>query len=347
MQKLKLLNCIDTLLVGGAERVAVDICNLLNDNDDYESSILVLREEGPLISSLNRSVSIKILNIFSKFSLFGWLKLIFAIRGFDIIHVHMRHTYARVKLAALLSFNYTPIIFHDHYGDIDFDRKVPVFLKFFLKPKFYVGVSQNLTKWALTDLKISKENIWVLPNTIYRNFEIDNQKKNDKKIILVSNIRKTKNIEFAINLMNFLPYSLDIYGQVIDRKYFEYLKEISNGLPINFITNENDIFPHINKYFLAIHCAKSETGPLVLMEYLKAGINFITYDTGEVVNQLKGTFRKSVLNDFKTKNWINAINLINEQPYSEKELQHFFNKNFSPDAYLKKLIKIYKCIMKN
>ena len=59
---MKILQVIDTLNVGGAERVFVDICNILNENQVDVSALFILKggvlqdkiKSGILIYELNR-----------------------------------------------------------------------------------------------------------------------------------------------------------------------------------------------------------------------------------------------------------------------------------------------------
>lgn len=344
---MKILHCLDTLAVGGAERVGIDACNLLVKNENYKVELLLIREGGPLIEALSNEVPVKVLGFYKKTSIKGWISLINALRGFDIIHVHMRHTYGRIKIASMLSGLNTKIIFHDHFGDIEHNKSVPIYLKGFFKPKYYIGVSQELTLWARNFLKLNHKSIWVLPNTIARPVKTNANKNRQKVLVMVSNLRKTKNIEFAIELAKLSGLKLDIYGQVIDLDYFQELKNLNVDNNINFITDVNDVFPYLHNYRLAIHTAKSETGPLVVMEYLKSGTNFLAFNTGEVIRQIKEDLPRNVLYDFNVSNWLNSIKSLLTNSIPEDRLKEVFELYFETDSYLKNLINIYKWVEEN
>ncbi|GAB5555133.1 MAG: hypothetical protein Sapg2KO_47240 [Saprospiraceae bacterium] len=345
---MKVLHCLDTLAVGGAERVCVDACNLLSETNDYSVSLLLVRHGGSLKKDLNPKITTKELKFYRKTSIRGWLSLIKALYGFDIIHVHMRHTYGRVKLAAMLAGIKTPIVFHDHFGDIEHDKTVPAYLDKLFTPKYYIGVSKDLTDWAIDRLQMPQENTWTLANTIARNLPMNNtKKKRSKDLVMVSNLRKTKNIEFAIKLAKASGFSLDIYGQVIDLDYHQSLKVLTQNYPIKFITDVSDVFPYLTHYKLAIHTAKSETGPLVVMEYLKSGTTFLAFNTGEVIRQVKEEFPKLIVNNFQESNWLNAINIFIQYPIPDARLKAVFDERFGPEAYLENLNKIYHWVEAN
>ena len=83
----------------------------------------------------------------------------------------------------------------------------------------------------------------------------------------------------------------------------------------------------VMSYFkLAIHTAKSETGPLVAMEYLKSGTNFIAFNTGEVIRQIKKELPQKILYDFEMENWIRAIEATMRDSISEHRLTDIFEQ---------------------
>src|SRR5207249_7453700 len=116
-------------------------------------------------------------------------------------------------------------------------------------------------------------------------------------LLLVSNFRPTKNIEFALGLFKQLKkdnesnYHFTVIGQIADEPYFKKIKDeiAKNELEqdITILTDCTNIQPLLNRFHLAIHTAKSESGPLVLIEYMAQGLPFIAYNTGEVVEEIK------------------------------------------------------------
>lgn len=338
---MRILQIIDSLKLGGAERVVVDISNLLVLKG-HETSVLLLRESGELETQLSPDVKLFKLAVSNKYNPIFWKRLFDLIKTFDILHVHMRHNYAKIKFMSLITPTKGKIIFHDHYGDIEFDKEVKFYMKNLFKPKYYVGVSSELCSWAHEELKISTNNIYKLPNTIFREIKSSKKKElHNQKIICVSNLRKTKNIEFAMSLAKINNFHLDIVGQIIDEKYFTKLKENSSD-NIRFITNCSDTFSILGNYSLAIHTAYSETGPLVVLEYLKFGLNFITYDTGEIPKIIKDDLSRSILDNHKLDDWSRQITNMRSKPYSPVFIKNIFEKYFSVDQYYSDLMKIYK-----
>lgn len=306
--------------------------------------LIVIRHVGHLLEQVDPRVQLEVLNIKSKTDLKGWRKLISALKGNDLIHVHMRHTYGRVKMAWLLGRISNPLIFHDHYGDIRLNPSAPTYLNGIFKPSWYIGVSEELSHWAINRLHLKQEQVFCLPNTILRSAAVT---ENDRKIdlVMVGNIRRTKHIEFAIQMANTLNVSLDIVGQITDEAYFNELKAMCLNDKIRFLTDVSDVFPILGQYRMALHSATSETGPLVLLEYLKAGLPFLSYQTGEVARQLKTIMPEMILDHFDLPEWKERLNSMLHHPPEPSKLQDIFHAHFGPDKYLQDLSKIYQCAL--
>jgi glycosyltransferase involved in cell wall biosynthesis len=345
LQNLKIAQVIDTLQIGGAERVAVDISNMLVEQG-AEVHLIVIRQAGALLEQLDKRVQIKELKFYNKTDIKGWFRLARALRGHDLIHVHMRHTYGRVKLVQVFKMTRTPVLFHDHFGDIKFIKGVPFYLKGIFKPFWYIGVSAELVRWARSSeaLHLTDKQSFVLPNTIFR-MRHKQRPSSKNGLVIVSNIRRTKNIEHAIEVSNQLGMPLDVIAQVIDEDYFNELKSQSKGQPVRFITDVSDVFPILENYQLALHTAKSETGPLVLLEYLKAGLPFLTYRTGEVAEKMAQLKPEMVMENFELDAWEKRVRLLLETPPDKDELQQIFQEHFGPERYLEQLKNIYECAL--
>ena len=205
MVKMRICQVIDSLNVGGAERVCIDMCNIL-DEKGSDFHLLILVSESHLFQELNQSISYTVLNRFNKFSIKKIKQTRDLISKFDIIHCHFRHVYRYIKLVSrIYLLNDIKIILHDHYGSIDVDNKVPKFFNSFLRPKYYIGVSNSLTNWA--NKNINYVHTYLLRNIIVEtNKKINLTKKYD--LVLVSNIKPLKNQIFAAHFAE--KYNLSI-----------------------------------------------------------------------------------------------------------------------------------------
>lgn len=337
---MKVLQIIDRLNVGGAERVCIDISNLLIKRE-INIAVLTILEEGELISDLDPSIKTHCLYRKSKFNILTMKKLISIINNYDIIHIHMRHNFRYVKLASMIFKSNSKLILHDHFGSVDINNNVPFLMNNFLKPKFYIGVSNELLIWAREKLKIS--NVFLLDNTVIKkNFKLNKERKS---IVHVSNIDPIKNQLFSIKLIEKTSYNLVIYGKIKDIDYYNNLKNyiLSNNLEnrVSFIHNENNIQKELSKYKLGLMTSVSESGPLILIEYLAQSLPFLAHRTGQVANLLKNDL-PFFMDDLDIDKWLDKIPSVLD--YDTRYLTNYYNKFFSPTDYLNKCINIYERI---
>jgi glycosyltransferase involved in cell wall biosynthesis len=342
---MKVLQVIDRLNIGGAERVFLDIIELLVQKN-IETGALLFNTGFPWDNEIDNRAQLNVLGRQNKFSLSKLYKTNKICSAYDVVHVHMRHCYAYVRLAQILFRGKYTIIFHDHYGDIEINKAVPWHLKSILKPKYYIGVSKALVQWAQKILSVSAENVFYLSNTIIPNNSVHFEYNSDRnKAFMVSNIRETKNIEFGIDLCRHIGIDLDIYGNKTSEEYYKRMKDAINGdARIRIIEGEKDIYNHCNNYSFAIHCAKSETGPLVLLEYMTYGIPFVSYQTGDIANTIAAELPEYFVQSFDKEEWVKKMEDIKSCNSSGK-LKHTFNKYFSAEKYINECLGIYQKVL--
>jgi hypothetical protein len=340
---MKIIQVIDTLTVGGAEKVFVDICNLLFERDQDVSALFLL-ESGDLKEDLNSNIECFELHRVNKWSYIKMKECSTILDDFEIIHCHFRHVYRYISLVKKIFPFKGKLIFHDHYGSIDIDNKIPFLFSSIQKPNYYIGVSNTLTKWAIERLKINEKFVFKLENIIIKN----TQKQELDSIfdfILVSNIKPLKNNQFAVDLAKKLNKSLLLIGQNQNNDYYNKLNEsISDGIVIKTdISNAQSVL-HQAKF--GLHTSVSETGPLVLIEYLAHRLPFLAYETGEVAKTLKKYFPVFFIDNFDLIQWKERIEMIKNSTIDFSQFDKVFEKEFGKENYYQKLLSIYLCIIK-
>ena len=337
---MKVLQVIDRLNVGGAERVCIDISNLLFKKN-INVAVLTIVEKGELLSFIDSKIKTYCLKRKSKFNIKTMKKMILILNNYDIAHIHMRHNYRYVKFASLFYKLSCKLILHDHFGSIALDKSIPLFMNNFLKPKFYIGVSNELVKWAEEKLKVSE--VYLLENIIIKKNCSTQQKKDT--VVHVSNIAPIKNQLFSIKLIEKTTYNLVIYGKIKDVKYYDQLKKYLklNNLEnrVSFIHNENNIQNVLGNFKLGLMTSVSESGPLILIEYLTQSLPFVAYKTGQVANVLSDEL-PFFADDFNLDNWLDKMAKVMD--YDSKNLIDYYYKFFNPSDYTNKCIEIYKKI---
>ena len=348
---MKIVQVIDRLEVGGAERVLVDLTNLLHEYK-YDVSLICLLKEGQLDTQLHSDIPVTYIRRKHKYNPIYLYKLHKELIKYDVIHIHLRQVLRYVSLLFYITRLHKKrvVVFHDHFGKIAENKTISGSIKNAIKRcSAYLGVSEELVSWA-SDNKLNA-NVYKLANVIRSEgskTESKNMKKGSVKIVSVGNFRPQKNYEYLLELIKSSPehYHFTIFGHPVDKNYFEKIKTLIGNFDIEnkvtIITNCNDIKAELHKYDIGVHAAKSETGPLVAIEYLSKGLPFVAYNTGEVANEVKLEFKDFIQHDFEVSNWLKHIDSILKSKCELKtDLELFYNRNYSEEAYLKACTSIY------
>lgn len=336
---MKVLHVIDRLNVGGAEKVFVSITEMLVKKG-IDTGALIFSSGGALDSKLNEKVRLHKLHRTNKFNPVSLYKAHTICSKYDIVHTHLRHVYAYVRLAQWVFRGGYKVILHDHSTIVP---NIPVRLRGIFKPKNYIGVYQEQTSWAVATLAIDRKNVYLLENTISANALIKRTTNIADKAMMVANIRKVKNIPFAIALCQQMGWTLDVYGNVSEKDHYStLLQQIEHNKNINIIQGIDNFYTLYNQYTLAIHCSHSETGPLVLLEYLAAGIPFIAYKTGSVAQRIEQFFPELFMDNHNTVEWQTRINAILKDKELPEKMKVIFLNYFNPEQYINKCLSIYQ-----
>jgi glycosyltransferase involved in cell wall biosynthesis len=348
--KVVLIN--DRLNAGGAEKMLVYIANLLHKNR-IDVSVVLLLDKAALDNQIHPDIPIQYIKRTSRFSIKAFRKLKIYTQDADIVHVHSRYNLRYYMLAKFLFHIYKPkVFFHEHVPSfkIDFFTKV-----LFSKVDAYVAVQEQMKIWALNKKMVHKNRAFYLANTVDTpDLEILFNATPTYKIIMVGNFRPQKNHQFAITLLSQLPkkYTLDIYGMVDDAVYYDMIQQhiISLGQEkrVQLIRGVTNIYAQLGDYQFALHTSIAETGPLVLVEYLYAGLPFISYNTGDVVTFVNKCLPEFIVNSFNIDDWKLAIQhfeAIYDWSNIKNNMHELVNLHFSEVAYLTQLLNIYKGLL--
>jgi len=297
---MHILQVIDALMVGGTERMLVDISNALTKKG-LRVSVCVTRTEGALKHYLNPSINTYCLKRESRFDLRGLYRFRELIQQEkpDILHVHGRSTCALIALYCITLNIRIPLVFQDHYGLIYVDRTIPFWFKLYGKKliQIYIGVSEELGKWA-SDTGYPRENIYVINNSIdlsrYRFNEDIPSNRPFLTGLFVAGIRYEKGLHLLIETVSKIDrkekIKFLIVGGIRDQEYYERCKARINELQVKdrfeFIGEQIDVANFICQSDFGVSPSVSESGPLVLIEYIASGLPVIYTRVGEISNKL-------------------------------------------------------------
>lgn len=347
---MKIAQVIDTLEVGGAEKVLI---SLANEQFRRQNEVLVItiKNQGPLAKNLEGGVQLFSLNRKTKYSLFALKSLYEKLRIFDVIHVHSIHNLKYVRLCLVIFCSKKLVYYHEHNGNV-INRDYRFWHdRFLYRNVRFIGVSEKICSWASRVLKIEKSNILYLPNVIDKksNFASKrNYKQRPFKLVVVSNIKKLKNLELAIRIIaNSKELILTIIGRIVEYDYYcqltALIQELNLNNRVNFICDCDDPTELLVNFHAAVHTSHYESGPLVLLEYFAAGLPFLTFETGDVAISCKETFPSMVIDNYDEENWISRLTdlLNNHSEEKSEEMVRYFDERFSIERYYNKCKKFY------
>ncbi|WP_299155682.1 glycosyltransferase [uncultured Christiangramia sp.] len=291
---MKVLQVIDTLDAGGAERMAVNCANALAGKIEA-SHICCTRREGLLRNEIKAEVGFLFLNKRSSLDLWAFRKLLKYVKKYQISIVHAHST--SIFLCTLLKIylgSKIRLIWHDHYGKSEFLENRPKTILKLLSGYIdgVIAVNQKLAEWSKIHLKCSHIQVirnFILPKTRRpRGFTLLKGSPTDFKFICVANLRPQKDhisLLEAFEKLDLENVSLHLLGKSFQDDYsVRVLKKIENSErkdAIFYYGSQEDVDAYLNEADVAILSSISEGLPLALLECGFAGLPVIYTKVGQ------------------------------------------------------------------
>jgi glycosyltransferase involved in cell wall biosynthesis len=291
---MRIVQLIDSLEAGGAERMAVNYANVLSHKIEF-SGLVATRKEGPLLHQLNPNVLYLFLNKRKQLD-FGAL---FRLRSFvlknKVTHIHAHSTSFFIAFLLKLTLPSIELIWHYHYGNnIQLPRKRIVIFR--IVKSFFTGiiaVNQNLKFWIESNLKASR--VIYLPNFSIQikepEFKSQMFGSDGKRIVSLANLREDKNhfllLEVARKLKESHPdWTFHLVGKDFEDDYSRKIKkQIEKFELVNNVFlygSKQDIENILNQATIAILTSQSEGLPVALLEYGLYKKAVVVTDVGEI-----------------------------------------------------------------
>ncbi|ULC60585.1 glycosyltransferase [Flaviramulus sp. BrNp1-15] len=358
---MRVLQLIDSLQTGGAERVAVNIANGLSNN--IEGSFLcATRKEGLLKESLSKKVKYLFLKKTSKFDFVAIKRLnkFIKVNHIQIIHAHSSSFF----LATLIKFlnKKVIVIWHDHYGNSEFlaQRKHTV-LKPFSKCFSHVfSVNKSLEGWAIQKLKV--KNVTYLPNfaKIDKKCSVTNLNGvSGKRIVCLANLREQKDYITLLKAFKevhqlYPDWSLHCIGKNFKDNYSKLVEEKIKTLNLEHSVflygSKPDIYNFLSQCEIGVLSSKSEGLPIALLEYGLSNLAVVATKVGECETVIDNKVNGLLVNPCSTIELANAIVSYIKNENMRLSLANKFNQhiveNYSLSRQLDTIIKTYNIYLK-
>ncbi|MCL5128729.1 glycosyltransferase [Algibacter sp. L4_22] len=359
---MKVLQLIDSLEAGGAERVAVNYANgLVNYLDG--SYLCATRAEGVLKFGLSNTAGYLFLNKKSTIDIkaIKFLNEFIRKNKIDIIHAHSSSFFLGTIIKILNPK--LKLIWHDHYGNRVNDSFNHIFILKICSLFFssVLVVSNDLKIWANKKLIVNRV-------TYVQNYPQQNlgeeatllKGEKEKRIVCLANLRPDKNHGFLIKTFNeirnlYPDWTLHLVGKDNYDEYSVSLKELIKKLELTknvFLYGScPDISNILSQVQIGVLSSKSEGLPLALLEYGLAGLTVVTTDVGDcskvIKNESLGILVKSENEKQLYSGLLSVIGNREDAILMGKALKNHIEKNFSEEKNIQRVVAIYKDALKN
>ncbi|KAB1067049.1 glycosyltransferase [Tamlana haliotis] len=353
---MRVLQLIDSLNAGGAERMAVNYANALTSR--LEGAYLcATREEGLLKESLSENVGYLFLNRKKTIDLSAIKRLSTFVKQehIDVIHAHATSFF----LATLIKILNPKLIlvWHDHYGNSEFLENRPLFVLRRCSAWFshIFTVNSKLEAWART--KLPSVPVSYLPNFA----QVDTNKPKTglkgtkgKRILCLANLRPQKDHlnllkAFQLVLEKYSDWTLHLLGKDFKDDYASEIKGYINKNHLNknvFLYGSCTDINHVLKQGdIGVLGSKSEGLPLALLEYGLAGLPVVATQVGDCYKVVSKPNEGILVEPNNHKDLSQAIlKYIEHENLRHLAATHLKAKvlsDFSETAVIESLISIY------
>lgn len=281
----------------------VDLANA-SVADGHHVSVCVTRADLTLARDLHPSIEVLVLARKRRFEWRAAMRLRDFAKRADVLHVHMRHTLTLILLLRMLRLLPVPLVFHDHYGTIESDTAVPIWFRVGHRlVDHYVGVYDKLSEWA-REAGMPASRVTTIENAIdLTRFATTTRNSLREELgipstvllgLVVSTIRPDKSIETLIDAVAATTRRSQLHIAIAgDEKDPAYARDCHAhtaraglGSSITYLGPRTDIPQILPGCDFAALSSHTESGPLVLIEYLAAGRPIVSTVVGDIGHRL-------------------------------------------------------------
>jgi glycosyltransferase involved in cell wall biosynthesis len=359
VDKVRVLHLIDSLALGGAERVAVNLCNALAAAG-CEAHLCATRTGGPMATFVEPEVGLLLLDKKKTLDGAAILRLRRYVRehSIQVIHAHSSSFFLACVMKMLTGVR---VVWHDHFGDsenLEQRRALAIIALSFLFDGV-VSVNEKLRKWATLNLHVSGDKICFLPNfpALSKQREAINEGLvNEKKLRLVctANLRKQKDHATLIRALQIIrkdypDIELLLVGADYEDDYSTRLKalirELGLGDNVGILGCRTDVAAILEKCDIGVLSSESEGLPVSLLEYGLAGLPVVCTAVGDCAMVLgNGEFGRVVLPKGHQALAVACLDLLCDEIERKRlggRFQEHVERHYSAQAVAKQVIDIY------
>ena len=357
---MRIIQIIDSLDAGGAERMAVGYANALANEIEF-SALVATRKEGNLRNQINENVPYLFLNKKRAIDFSALLKLRNYVRKNKIEIVHAHGTSFFIAFLLKLIYPTIKLIWHDHYGGRVKQSKKDnlILVTASLSFSAIFVVNPKMKDWAERNLFTKKvvfiPNFAEVPHLNSRQTLLRGQL--GKRLVCVANLKKPKNhmaLLCAFNELQLykLGWSMHFIGKDFHDDYSRALKDYINSNELHdsvFIYDaQNDIQHILSQGTIGILASTDEGFPVALLEYGLAKLAVLSTNVGYCSTLISHNFSGLLFHPHDKEELKEQLHILTSN--AEIRLQIGLNlyqkvmKTYSKEKIIQLLLQEYKSI---
>lgn len=291
---MRIVQIIDSLEIGGAEKMAVNYANALSKRIAF-SGLVATRAEGQLKAQLAESVSYLFLQKKKTLDFRAAFRLKQYCKQHQVTFLQPHSSSYFIAVLVKLMYPKIQIIWHDHNGLSEFiSTQKSIVLKcasYFFKG--IIVVNYKLKNWAEKELNC--KNVIYLPNFTNDEAQIAAETilkgTPGKRILCLANLRDQKNHFFLLEVAQKIKvthpdWTFHLVGKDFNDDYSRRLFDSINTMDLNetvyIYGSRNDVASIIQQSDIAVLTSKSEGLPVALIEYGLHKKPVVSTNVGEI-----------------------------------------------------------------
>jgi glycosyltransferase involved in cell wall biosynthesis len=356
---IAVMQVTDSLDVGGAERVAVNVANLL-PRDRFSSVLCTTRKEGPLSTLVGPHVARIALGRRGRYDLppLRRLEAFVTANGIQIIHAHSSALF--VSLAASVRHPRVAVIWHVHHPHHVTEKSPWIYRIATRRVAAVVAVSQEVADWVERSVWVSPDRVLYLPNfsppsSPAAHGGLDLPGRKGRRIACLANLRPQKDHATLLHAMAIVTRRVPdahllLIGGGSDESYRSAISAqiAHDGLSahVSLLGERLDAPAILGGCDIGVLSSEFEGFPLALVEYGHAALAVVATRVGQCADVLddgaSGLLVEAHRPDQLADAMVSLLDSASRRRALGETLARRVGERYGPEPILKQLCGLYE-----